>query len=68
MSKHEARITKEATGSYYAVIVRIDKVALADQVANPVENVIYGYEGRHFATRKNAERSTQNYMKKHGLI
>lgn len=58
MSKYEARINKESAGSYYALIVRVDDYE---------ERVIHGYRGRHFASRKNAERSISNYLKKHGL-
>ena len=54
MSKHEARITEDADGRFYALIVRIDR--------DGQENVIHGYTGRHFATRKNAERSTSKYI------
>jgi hypothetical protein len=44
MSNYQARITKTADGSFYALIVRIDR--------DGEENVIHGYKGRHFATVK----------------
>jgi hypothetical protein len=53
MSKHEARITSEGS-SFFALIVRIDR--------DGSEHVIHGYKGRHFKTRKTAERSTDKYM------
>ena len=56
MSKHEANITKTADGSFYALIVRIDK--------DGEKNVIHGYKGRHFSTMKAAQKSTDAYMKK----
>ena len=56
MSKHEARITPN-NGGFYAVIVRIDKY-------DGQEYVIRGYNGRQFATRKAAERSTALYLAK----
>jgi len=59
MSKHEPRISGNEENGFYALIVRIDY--------DGQENVIYGY-ARHFASRKNAERSVNSYMKKHGMI
>ncbi len=59
MSRHEPRITGTEANGFYALIVRIDR--------DGQENVIHGY-ARHFATRKNAERSVQRYMQKHGMI
>ena len=56
MSKHEARITENADGRFFALIVRLD--------CDGVEHVIYGYEARHFATRKAAEKSTSDYIAK----
>ena len=47
MSNYQARITKTADGSFYALIVRIDR--------DGEENVIHGYKGRHFATVKAAQ-------------
>ena len=56
MSNYQARITKTADGSFYALIVRIDR--------DGEENVIHGYKGRHFATLKAAEKSTANHLAK----
>lgn len=57
MSKYEARITASADGSCYALIVRIDGF-------DGEESVIHGYRGRHFASRKAAEKSTAAYIAK----
>lgn len=54
MSKHEARISVN-NGSFYALIVRIDR--------DGQENVIHGYKGRSFSTRKAAETSTSKYIR-----
>ena len=56
MSKYEPRIKQTADGSFYALIVRIDR--------DGESNVIHGYKGRHFSTMKLAEKSTANYLKK----
>jgi len=56
MSPHKAVIRKNADGHFYALIVRIDR--------DGEENVINGYEGRHFKTLKAAEKSTSNYIAK----
>ena len=56
MKNHQARITKSADNSFYALIVRIDR--------DSEENVIHGYKGRHFATLKAAQKSTSNYIDK----
>ena len=56
MSNYQARITKTADGSFYALIVRIDR--------DGEENVIHGYKGRHFATVKAAQKSTGTYLAK----
>ena len=53
--KYQARITQQ-NNSFYALIVRID--------ADGFENVIHGYKGRHFASRKAAEKSTSNHISK----
>lgn len=55
---HQARITKNADGSFYALIVRIDR--------DGQESVIHGYKGRHFSTIKAAEKSTASYIAKIG--
>ena len=59
MSKHAARITASNGSGFYALIVRIDY--------DGQESVIHGYPGRHFVSRKNAERSIAAHMKKRGL-
>lgn len=56
MSKYEARISEDAEGKFYALCVRIDR--------DGQENVLRGYEGRHFKTRKAAEKSTTKYLNK----
>jgi len=56
MSKYEPRITKDGTGEFFALIVRIDR--------DGQENVIHGYNGRHFKTLKAAQRSTEKYIAK----
>lgn len=57
MSKYESRIRKQGN-EYYSLIVRIDK--------DGQENVIHGY-AKWLKTRKGAERSAMNYMKKNGM-
>lgn len=56
MSKHQARITANKDGSFYALIVRIDR--------DGSESVIHGYKGRHFASLKAAEKSTSVHIAK----
>jgi len=56
MSNYQARITNDGTGSHYALVVRIDK--------DGQENVLHGYKGRYFASRKAAEKSTAAYIAK----
>ena len=53
MSNYKAAIS-ENDGSFYALIVRIDR--------DGEQSVIHGYKGRHFASRKGAERSTAKYI------
>ena len=55
MSNYQPRISKQ-DDSFYAIIVRIDR--------DGQENVIHGYKGRFFKTRKAAEKSTNNYITK----
>jgi len=55
MSNYQASITKNAEGSFYALVVRIE---------NGYKNVIGHYKGRHFATEKAAIKSTSNYIAK----
>jgi hypothetical protein len=56
MSQYKANIRKTADGTFYALIVRIDK--------DGEENVINGYKGRSFATQKAAKKSTAAYLAK----
>jgi len=56
MNRYQPRITKDANGSFYALIVRVDH--------DGYENVIHGYKGRHFAGMKAAEKSTIGYINK----
>jgi len=52
-TKYEARINSK---TLYTFIVRIDH--------DGEENVLRGYEGRHFANMKNAQKSTAAYITK----
>ena len=56
MTTYRANISQTSDGSFYALVVRIDR--------DGFEQVIHGYKGRHFATRKAAEKSTANYISK----
>lgn len=56
MSQHEAKISGSKENGFYALIVRIDR--------DGEEHVIRGYEGRHFKTQANAEKSTGKYITK----
>ena len=56
-SKIQPRITKTGDGKFYALIICLEK--------DGSERVLRGYAGRHFATLKNAERSTAKYIAKH---
>lgn len=56
MSKHEARIDH----NFFTFIVRIDR--------DGTEQVIHGYKGRTFASRKAAELSTARYIAKLAAI
>jgi hypothetical protein len=53
-SRHEARIT-ETNGSFYALVVRIDR--------DGQENVCHGFSG-HYASRKNAEKAAAKFIAK----
>ena len=57
MSKYTSNIKKNNDGSFYALVVRIDK--------DGEQNVIHGYKGRHFKTEKAALRSTEKYINKY---
>lgn len=56
MNRYQARITESAAG-IYALIVRVDY--------DGEENVIHGYKGRYFSSRKAADKSTAAYIAKH---
>lgn len=56
MNDYKAGITKNADGSFYAVIVCVEE--------DGFERVIHGYKGRYFATAKAAEKSTAAYIAK----
>lgn len=56
MKNYQARITMAADGSFYALIVRVDR--------DGQENVIHGYKGRYFASMKAAVNSTTKYIMK----
>jgi demethoxyubiquinone hydroxylase (CLK1/Coq7/Cat5 family) len=53
---YEARISENRDGTFYALVVRVDR--------DGEENVTHGYKGRHFASRKAAEKSTAAYIAK----
>jgi hypothetical protein len=55
-SRHEARYTTNQDSRTFALIVRIDR--------DGEEQVIRGFEGRHFASRKNAERAVAKHFAK----
>ena len=57
MSNYQPRISISREGSIYAMIVRVD--------SDKSEHVIHGYTGRHFATVKGAERSTNKHIAKY---
>jgi hypothetical protein len=56
MTNLKASITESADGSFYAIILRTDR--------DGETSVIHGYKGRHFATRKAAEKSAAAYIAK----
>ena len=56
MSNYQPRISKSADGSFYALIVRVDR--------DGEEQVIHGYRGRHFASLKAAQKSTAAHIAK----
>lgn len=56
MNRYQPRI-RQQDDSFYALIVRLD--------SDGEENVIHGYKGRFFASRKAAEKSTAQYIAKH---
>jgi hypothetical protein len=56
MNNYQARISKNADGDFYALVVRVDR--------DGQESVIHSYKGRHFATLKAAEKSTSAHIAK----
>lgn len=56
MSNYQARIRSTPDDAYYAYIVRVD-----NDGQEYVDNV---YKGRHFGSRKAAEKSTNAYLAK----
>lgn len=50
MTNYQARISKTSDGSFYALVVRVDR--------DGSEHVTHGYKGRHFASLVAAQRST----------
>lgn len=57
-NRYQPRITRDGTGDYYALIVRVDR--------DGAENVIHGYRGRHFKSYATALRSTDRYIEREG--
>lgn len=55
-NRYQTRITATADGSFYALIVRVDR--------DGEEQVIHGYRGRHFASLKAAQKSTAAHIAK----
>lgn len=56
---YKPAVTSTKESGFYALIVRIDN--------DGESNVIHGYKGRYFKTKKAALKSTQNYIAKHNL-
>jgi len=56
MTNLKADILQTADDSFYAIILRTDR--------DGETHVIHGYKGRHFSTRKAAEKSTAAYIAK----
>ena len=60
MSKYQPHISANKDGSFYALVVREQKNTFGGS-----ELVVVGnYKGRHFATRKAAEKSIATYISK----
>tara|TARA_R110000851_G_scaffold318716_1_gene482713 strand:- start:260 stop:430 length:171 start_codon:yes stop_codon:yes gene_type:complete len=53
---YQANISKNAEGSFFALIVRVDN--------DGERSVVNDYNGRHFKTEKAAIKSTSNYLAK----
>lgn len=60
MANVKANITQDASGEFYALVVREQK----NGFGGVEEVVLNGYKGRHFKTRKAAETSTAKYIAK----
>lgn len=58
MSKYRANIEKTSAGSFYALILRIDK--------GGETHVIHGFRG-FYATEARAQRAIAAHMAKHGM-
>lgn len=56
----KANITQDATGEFYALVVRDQK----NGYGGVEEVVLCGYKGRYFKTLKAAEKSTATYIAK----
>lgn len=55
MTQYQPRVTGTIEKGFYALVVRID--------ADGQENVIHGYNGKHFATRAAGIKSAAKYIK-----
>jgi hypothetical protein len=53
---YQAKISKNSEGSFYAMVIRIDK--------DGEQSVCGDYNGRHFKTEKAAIKSTSTYIAK----
>lgn len=58
MSRYEPRISKNADGLFFALVVRIEK----NTFGGTEECVVAHYKGRHFKTLAAAEKSTGKYI------
>jgi hypothetical protein len=56
MSKYNSKISKDATGKFNAMVIRIDR--------DGQTSVVGHYNARYFATLKAAEKSTAAYITK----
>jgi hypothetical protein len=59
MNRYQPRVSGTVENGFYTLIVRVDK--------DGTENVIHGYQGRHFKTRKAGIRSAERYIAKNNL-
>ena len=63
---YKANIKKNREGSFYALVVRLEKVTCSLSGRAWTDEVVIGhYKGRHFKTLKAAEKSTAKYMKEY---